>query len=142
MSSEKSFISVTDDNQEYYLNNYHLKKGKQDEDFRILYFSIVDMDQDGIYELVLTGGWEITQIMHYEEGQVYSYQFDYYDEIGDIAKDGVFVTGPPSNSGYGKIVSFETDGCIIEPVDNHSSINDDRIRYNFFSEEAIKQLQK
>lgn len=142
MSGEKSFISVTDDNQEYYLNKYHLKKGKQDEDFRFQYYSIVDMDQDGKYELVLTGGLDITQIMHYEEGQVYSYQFDYYDEIGAIAKDGVFVTGPPSNSGYGKIAFFEKDGCIIEPVDNHGSINDDRIRYNFFSEEAIKQLQK
>lgn len=101
MSGEKSFISVTDDNQEYYLNNYHLKKGKQDEDFRFQYFSIVDMDQDG-----------------------------------------VFVTGPPYNSGYGKIVCFKKDGVIIEPVDNYGSMKDDRIRYCFFSEEAVKQWQK
>jgi hypothetical protein len=43
------------------------------------------MDQDGVYELVLTGGY-VTQIMHYEGGQVYSYQFS-YNEIGAIAKD-------------------------------------------------------
>lgn len=142
MSGEKSFISVTDDNQEYYLNDYHLRRGKYDEDFCFQYYSIADMDQDGIYELVLTGGLDITQIMHYEEGQVYSYQFDYYDEIGAIANDGVFVTGPPYDSGYGKIVCFKKDGVVTEPVDNHSSINDDRIRYNFLSEETMNQCQE
>lgn len=140
MLSEEKFISVTDDSQEYYLNNYHLRQGSYDEEFQILYFSIVDMDQDGIYEVVLTS-WDITQIMHYEEGQVYSYQFD-YDEIGAIANDGVFVTGHSYNGNYRKIVSFEKDDCIIEAVDNHCSINDDRIRYYFFSEEAINQWSK
>lgn len=134
--SEKSFISVTDDSREYYLNNYHLRNGRYDEDFQILYYSIVDMDQDGIYELVLTG-WDTTQIMHYEEGEIYSYQFG-YDEMGAIANDGVFSVGN-GRDGYGRIISFETDECVIEPVDNHNKINEDRIRYYFFSEEAINQ---
>ena len=138
MLSEEKFISVTDDNQEYYLNNYHLRKGNYDEDFRILYFSVVDMDQDGVYELVLTGGYVI-QIMHYEGGQVHSYQFS-YNEIGAIAKNGVFL--PRYDNSYGRIVSFEKDECKIESVNNHDDINDDRIRYYFFSEETINQWLK
>lgn len=137
--SEKSFISVTDDGREYYLNNYHLRKGRYDEDFRILYYSIVDMDQDGINELVLTG-WDTTQIMHYEAGKIYSYQFD-YDEIGAIANDGVFSV-ENGRDGYGKIVSFEADGCVTKSVDNHNKVNEDRIRYYFFSEDAITNNTK
>ena len=132
--SEESFISVTDDNGEYYLNNYHLWKGEYSEDFQIRYYSTVDMNQDGIYELVLTA-WGTTQIMHYEAGKVYSYQFD-YDEIGTIANDGVFMRMSPYDYGYRKIVSFEKDGCVIEVVDNHEDINDDRIRYYFFTPET------
>lgn len=135
MLSEDKFISVTDDNQEYYLNNYHLRKGNYDEDFQILYFSIVDMDQDGVYELVLTGGYDVTQIMHYEEGQVYSYQFD-YDEIGAIAKDGVFLSR--YGNCYGRIVSFDNEGCRLESIENHENINNDRIRYYYFSEISIQ----
>lgn len=132
---EKSFISVTDDKGEYYLNDYHLWWGEYREDFQIRYYSIVDMNQDGICELVLTA-WNTTQIMHYKDGEVHSYQFD-YDEIGAIANDGVFMRMPSYD--YGKIVSFETDGCVIETVDNHDNINDDRIRYYFYTEDAIHQ---
>lgn len=141
MTSVESFISVTDDSREYYLNNYHLWEGEYDEDFRILYYSIVDMNQDGIYELVLTG-WDVTQIMYYDNGEVYSYQFD-YDEIGAISNNGVFVRGYAYDYSYGKIVSFEQDGCVIETVDNHDNINTDRIRYYYFSENGInKSMQK
>lgn len=75
--------------------------------------------------------------MHYEKGEIYSYQFG-YDEMGAIANDGVFSVGN-GRDGYGRIVSFKTDECVIEPVDNHNKINEDRIRYYFFSEEAITQ---
>ncbi|MDE6687415.1 MAG: hypothetical protein K2K17_08875, partial [Lachnospiraceae bacterium] len=48
---------------------------------------------------------------------------------------------------YGKIVSFTEDGCDIQEVgqsderrgDWYDRINDDRIRYPYFSEELIEQ---
>lgn len=141
---KKEFISVADGNQSFYLNDYYLERGNYNKDFRILYFSIVDMDQDGIYEIVLTCHNMTTQILHYEDGEVYSYQFSYYSEIGAIANNGIFETYVEGQGRgfYGRIVSFDKKECKMEVVDAVEDINGDRIRYYIFSEEMIDELLK
>ena len=148
LTSEKEFISVTDDNERYYLNDYHQRNGKYDEDYQILYFSIVDMDGDGMYEVVFNCVYDITQILHYENGNVYSYQYDYKystNAIGAMNGQGIFDMGYryDENSGsihqFGRVVSFNEDGCVTEEVDYNGNINDDRIRYYYFSEELIEK---
>ncbi len=151
LTGEKELISVTDDRQRFYLDDYQQQNGA-----RILYFSIVDMDQDGIYEVVLSCSHETTQILHYADGDVYSYQYDYcyggYGKvIGAMSNQGIFEMGSSYDQKttyyYGKIVSFTEDGCDIREVgqsdewqgDWYDRINDDRIRYYYFSEELIGQ---
>lgn len=141
LTGEKEFISATDNKEMFYLNDYH----QQNED-QIRYFSIVDMDRDGRYEVVLACELRGTQILHYENGDIYSYQYRDHD-IGAIENDGIFSMGNFYYYGYdddkyGIINSFEEDGCDIEEVDYNGNINDDRIRYYYFSEELIEQYFK
>ena len=107
------------------------------------------MDRDGSYEVVLFCDPWVTQILHYEDGNVYSYQFDYDGGIGAIANAGIFSTDNLYYYGYGLdddkygiINSFNEDECVIEEVDYNGNINDDRIRYYYFSEELIEQYFK
>lgn len=106
----------------------------------LVYFSIADMDGDGTNELVFTGDYGFIQILHYEEGEVYGYQFRPLDsETPIITTDGVFQTDELSAAGYARIVSLDKDGYRIESVEDYESSDHDRIRYIFFSEEIINQ---
>lgn len=152
LTGGKELISVTDDRQRFYLDDYQQQNG-----MGILYFSIVDMDQDGIYEVVLSCSHDTTQILHYADGEVYSYQYDsdygrYGNVIGAMSNQGIFEMGSihedyKTTYYYGKIVSFTEDGCSIQEVgqsddwrgDWYDRINDDRIRYHYFSEGLIEQ---
>lgn len=140
LTGEREFISITDDHQKFYLNDYQQLFGEYNENYQILYFSIADMDGDGSYEVVLTGVPSVTQILHYEDGNVYSYQFDYYDEIGAMTSQGIFDIDHTLSYQYRRIVSFNEDGCDIAEVDYDGIINDDRIRYYYFSKELIEQF--
>lgn len=165
LTGEREFISIKDDNQKLYQDNYQNLFGEYKDIFQILYFSIADMDWDGSYEVVLTGVPGVTQILHYRDGNVYSYQFDYHEEIGAMTSQGVFdidhtYVDDEFIYRYGRIVSFNEDGCDIEEVDygsiidgyieevdydsiiNGDIINDDRIRYYYFSEELVEQYFK
>ncbi len=142
LTGEREFISITDNQQKFYLDHYRQMFGEYKENYQILYFSIVDMDGDGSYEVVLTGVPRVTQILHYEDGNVYSYQFDYYDEIGAMTSQGIFNIDHTFGViiyRYGRIASFNEDGCDIEDVEYDGKINDDRIRYHYFSEDLIEQ---
>lgn len=137
LQGEEGIISVTHDNQEIYFNGSYYQDENKDA-FAIIYFSIVDMDNDGIDEIVFTCDASVTEILHYDGEKIYSYQFD-YNEMGAIAKDGTFQTKKLSDSGYGRIVSFEEDGCKIEQVEVDSDFAHNRIRYYYFSKEVISQ---
>lgn len=152
LTGGKELVSVTDDQQRFYLDDYQQQNGT-----KILYFSIVDMDQDGIYEVVLSCSLDTTQILHYADGDVYSYEYDshyggYGKVIGAMSNQGIFEMGSNYENRtttyyYGKIVSFTEDGCDIQEVgqsdewqgDWYDRINDDRIRYHYFSKELIEQ---
>ena len=98
-----------------------------------VYFSLVDMDGDGICELVFSCYYCVTQILHYEDGRVYCYEF--HPENSVVTTDGVIQT----DDGYIKIVSFEKDGCRIEPVEDYDSGSHQWTRYYFYSEETMAQ---
>lgn len=57
--------------------------------FTIYDFGIVDLDNDGSEELVMTGFPETTQVLDYQEGKVFSYQFVYRGMKG-ITAGGVY----------------------------------------------------
>ena len=107
------------------------------------YFSVVDMDRDGIQELVFICNHDVIRVLRYEEGKIYGYELRTYS-MGTpiITMDGVFQTDDLSPTGYARIVSFDENGYKVEPVEDYESGNHERIRYCFFSEEAINQWLK
>ena len=102
-----------------------------------IYFSLVDLDGDGVLELVFSCDYDVVWILHYEEGKVYGYHLR---PAPVITTDGVFQTDDDlSPTRYTRITAFEEDGFQIEPVENYKSGSHERIRYYFFSQETIAQ---
>lgn len=138
LTGKEELICVTEEGQKYLVDGNCIRNPKGEEAHQVLYFSMADMEGDGEEEVVLTCDGE-TVILHAAEDTIYGYVFDFWDEMGVIARDGVFRLGYVDENKYGKIVSFETDGCLIEPVKDYESNSQKRIRYYFFSEEVIAQ---
>lgn len=90
LNSKKTFISANEGCQEFYWNEYYWCDGDLAETFTIHDFMLVDMDDDKEDEMVLTGYMpETTQVLDYQEGKVYSYQFPYRGMKG-ILTNGVY----------------------------------------------------
>lgn len=145
LNGDKEFICVTEEGQEFTIDGNCVRNSEGEEAGQVLYFSTVDMDGDGEAEIVLTSVGESlvdgkNLVLHGLEGTVYGYVFDFWGEMSEITKDGVFRIGKVSDLsgkiGCGKIVSFEKDGCITESVENYEYVDDNRIRYYFFSGKA------
>lgn len=140
LTGEKEFISVMDDNQLFNIVSYQDRNENDRGEDEILYFSIVDIDRNGTYEVIFTDS--ETNILYYKDGDVYCYRYKFY-EIGAISNSGIFSIDnlyyERIDGKFGIINSINEDGCDIEEVDYNGNINDDRIRYYYFSEEMIEQ---
>lgn len=73
-NSEQKFVSTDNDNQEFYWKDFdYIVEGEIAEDYEIHRFTLVDLDQDGVNEIVLVGAMpESTQVLRYEYGVIYS----------------------------------------------------------------------
>lgn len=138
LTGNEEFICVTEEGQKFIIDGNSVKDLEGEEAYQVLYFSMVDMEGDGDDEVVLTCVGK-NLILHAMEDGIYGYAFEFWDEMGAIDKDGVFRMGHADENKYGNIVSFETDRCFIEPVENYKSGSQNRIRYYIFSEETIAQ---
>ena len=99
LNSEKPFISANEDCREFYWNEYYWRDGDLAETFTIHDFMLVDMDGDQEEEMILTGAMpETTQVLDYQEGEVYSYQFPYRGMKG-ILVNGVYNTSSAADIG-------------------------------------------
>ena len=146
LMSQREFISTMDDNERFYLKDYFPREEYQPDESDILsslwrpdkicYFSIVDMDGDGSYEVILDGTYA-RLILSFRNGEVYSYRMN----GGIILNSGIVFIDNYSQK-YGKIVSFNDYEYVMETVDYNGNINDDRIQYYSFSEELIEQYFK
>lgn len=143
LSSQREFVSTEDGGERIYMKNYFPVGGdRPDEDDissltwrpdRIWYFSIVDMDGDGTCEVILDGTYA-RDILSYRNGEVYSYRMN----AGTIFNSGIVCEfGYPPE--YKRIISFDDNGYVMEAIDYDGDINDDIIRYYYFSEELIEQ---
>lgn len=89
LHNKKPFVSANEGCQEFYWDEYFWCLFKPDPMFTIYDFGIVDLDNDGSHELVLTGFPETTQILDYQEGTVYSYQTAFRGMAG-ILTNGIY----------------------------------------------------
>ena len=135
LTGKEEFVCATEGGQSFMIHGNKVKNPAEEESYQILYFSMVDMDGDGEDEVVLScgGDWEgKTLVLHASESGVYGYMFAFRNGMGAIANDGVFQTGYATDNKYGRVISFEADGCRIEPVTDYGRIGRNRIRYYFF----------
>lgn len=139
LTGNEGFVCVTENGETFFVDGNSVRNPAGEEQYQILYFSSADMDGDGENEVVLAcsrGAAGENLILHEAEGVIYGYVFEFWNEMSAIANDGVFQEGTYREQ-YGKISSFDENGCDIEEVDYNGNINDDRIRYYYFSEELI-----
>ena len=141
LTEGKKFICVTNDNKKFYLEGNILKSRSEDREWEVNYFSIVDMDGDGISEIVLTGYHDRTLVLHGTENGVRGYLFD-FDDVGAISKNGIFALDLYCGEydTCGKILSFGEDGCEMKWFDAVDGPTADRIVYYTFSEEMIEKV--
>lgn len=140
LAGETPFISVTDDNTEFYMDEYDAQLGDSaDIDYnKVLYFSVIDLDKDGIQEIVLSRSFGDTQILHYQSGVVYSYMYDNPYEIYVITQDGICCGYRwDEEMPYYRITSFGEEGYEVQEVQYQGNPNDNLMRYHFYSEENI-----
>lgn len=138
LAGKKEFVCVTEKGEKFVVDGNCIRNQKGEEIYPVFYFSVVDMEGDGEEEVVLTCD-GITLLLHALEGMIYGYEFDFWGEIGIIADDGVFKRGYVDENKYKRIISFEEDGCRIEQVEDYDKDDHERIRYYFYSEDAIAQ---
>lgn len=105
-----------------------------------VYFSLTDMDGDGVCELLFTCDYDVVWILYEKEGKVYGYCLR---PAPVIMVDGIFQTENKelSPTGYARITAFAEDGCLIEPVGADENRSQERIRYYFFSKEKAAYLK-
>ena len=130
LTGEQDVILVTEDPYKY-----------ADETLPI-YFSLVDMDGDGISELVFNCYYDVAWILHCDKEKVFGYHLRPSTfEALLITTDGIFHTDEEelSPTGYARITAFEEDGYRIEPVENYQKGSCDRVRYYYYSEETMAQ---
>lgn len=140
LTEGKEFVDVTDDGEKLFLEDNYVRSKTGDDEYQVLYFSIVDMDGDEKPEIVLTCYPDTVLILHDTEEGVRGYRFSIYDEIRSIANDGIYSFDKYGVTGYERIISFGSSDCETEPVNDIEGIIVDRVRYYTFSEEKVEEI--
>lgn len=116
LNSKKPFVSMNEDGQKFYWNEYNWCLGRPVEQRQADYFMIVDMNGDGANEIVLGCSPESTQVLHYEDGEVYSYQF-VFRGMKRIRSNGIYEgSDGASSTFYYRLTELNKDGYKEETI--------------------------
>lgn len=116
LSNQQPFVSTDENYQEFYWDEYNWCLGGQVECRRADEFMVVDMDGDGGNEVVLYCWPESTQVLHYENGVVYSYQF-VFRGMKRIHKNGIYEgSNGASNTSYHRLTELNKEGYTEETI--------------------------
>jgi hypothetical protein len=140
LTGQKEFTLIADGAEPYVIEDDLLKNITSGEEEVILYFSMVDMDQDEMPEVVLIYNYH-TVILHAIGDSVYGYDFQYENRdegVGAIAPDGSFIMDEYCET-YGRITYFDEYGCGRENVSYSSAAENERVRYYTFSPENLRK---
>lgn len=142
LTEGEEFICVTDDRKKLFVEDNYVRSRTEDDEYQVLYFSIVDMDEDEKPEIVLTCYPDTVLILHDTEEGVRGYRFSIYDEIRAITNNGIYSFDKYGVTGYERIISFGNFDCETELVNDIEDIVIDRVRYYTFSEEKVDEIFK
>lgn len=116
LNNEQPFVSTNEDYQEFYWNEYNWWLGRQVEYHHADSFMLVDMDGDGGNEVVLYCSPESTQVLHYEDGVVYGYQFGFRG-MKRIHQNGVYEgSDGAASTSYHRLTELNKEGCTEETI--------------------------
>ena len=114
LKNEMEFYSV-DENKSYKLNEFDCGEGEPIVAER---FAVVDMDDDGMPEVVLDfqRTWVGVEVLHYEDGKVYGFNRPY---MPALARDGTYdgnASFAPYNVQFYKTTSVKKGAYKVEPL--------------------------
>ena len=92
LQNKMTFYS-TDDQKSYNLNEFDYWSEQSKLPLKVVCFAVVDMDDDGIPEVVLelTSGFDDAfEVLHYEDGKVYGFNRSYRGMTG-LTSDGIYL---------------------------------------------------
>jgi hypothetical protein len=119
MNNKKEFQS-TDNKKTKYLKDFLSNNEVYGTTTAIDRFAVVDMDGDGVPELVLgltvENEADFTEVMHYQGGEVYGFFFG-RDQIVELKSDGSYrwLSGGVTNNGYDRL-TFKADAAEPEKL--------------------------
>ena len=111
LQNKMTFYS-TDDRKNYNLNEFDYWSEQSNLPLKVVCFAVVDMDDDGIPEVVLelTSGFDgAFEILHYEDGRVYGFNHSYRGMTG-LTADGIYEgsSGAADNGFYKASITKDT----------------------------------
>lgn len=139
LNNKKSFVSSNEGNQEFYLNEYYWKRDSLSEfPFETNQFIIVDLDGDGNNEIVLYTMLEQAEVLDYQDGVVYGYQF-VYRGLKNILTNGVFNgSSGASDGGWYRITEFDKGSYKQEALaimkNDYYEVEGEQVSQEVFSE--------
>ncbi len=144
LNSKQAFISVDEGYQEFYWDEYYWCLGEIRGGRKADCFMIVDMDGDGASEVILECSPESTQILHYENGIVYSFQF-VYRGMKRIHNNGVYEeSGGAANTSYYRLLELNSNGYKEEKLagmdDDYYEVGGKEVSYEEFCD-CVEQIE-
>ena len=116
LNNKYPFISTEEGKQEFYWDEYYWCLGYPTGYRQADYITIVDMDGDGANEIVLYCLPESVQILHYEDGVVYSYQ-DVFRGMKQIHANGIYEgSDGAASTGYYRMTELNRNGYTEEKL--------------------------
>lgn len=115
LKNKTEFFS-TDNKKSILLNDFLTKPEVYETTFKVLHFSVLDMDSDGVPEVVLELAVtndnypDFYEVLHYTDSKVYGYLFG-IRSMEDLKADGTFgYSGGAADNGFGKLI-FQDSTC-------------------------------
>lgn len=134
---------------EYLQGNDSFLDDGNDAEYSLTSYANVDFDGDGIDEVVFLLDYKIDgayAILHYENGEVYGYQYLVYRAIENLKDDGEFIASNGAKDYSYNTFKFDKEN--IEFVENASieTVEDDRSEYKvdekIVTEKEFKNYEK
>ena len=136
MNNEEKFINK--DNKEVYLKDFKIV---EEQTAKVDKYAFVDMDKDGIEELVIytTSDYGAYVILHYENNKVYGYMIG-VRSLENLKTDGSFMGSSGANSNEYSRMTFNKNSYNLETEAVYDGTNKDyKINNANVSEKEIKE---
>ena len=130
LQNEMAFYS-TNNSKQYRLNEFDYWSGASDSQIKAVRFAVIDMDNDGIPELVLelTNGFDgAFEVLHYENGKVYGFNFVYRGML-NLSQDGTYLG---SSGAY--------DACMLKAASITDSYKEEIVAWSASGQDAKGNL--